>query len=32
VIGEMNANLPALQDHEILDLARHWYAGYVERT
>jgi hypothetical protein len=32
VIGEMNANLPALQDHEILDLARHWYAGYVKTT
>ena len=32
VIGEMRANLPALEDHQLIDLARHWYAGYVKST
>lgn len=32
IIGQMNANLPALKDFDVLDLARHWYAGYVTRT
>lgn len=31
VIGEMSADLPALTDPEILELARKWYARYCQR-
>lgn len=31
VIGEMSANIPALTDPEILELARQWYARYCQR-
>lgn len=31
VIGEMSADLPALTDPEILELARQWYARYCQR-
>lgn len=31
VIGEVNVNLPALTEPEILEFARKWYAGYCQR-
>lgn len=31
VIGEVNVDLPALSEPEILELARKWYARYCQR-
>jgi hypothetical protein len=31
VIGEISADLSALTEPELVDLARIWYAGYVQR-